>query len=157
MNRLHDGEDTQAARALMAAGALDAFSPASLAVDEADGRCLWQSLTSRSLMAAYFRGGHFERGRLPPEVLLWMHREVLRRRAGAEPGVLTVLPPLSEPGVRHDARRLSFTLHAGGADAQGEGQWLIVMQEAEDEAPIEVRIGDPACRGDRGAGLGKTL
>ncbi|HEX2012142.1 MAG TPA: response regulator [Roseateles sp.] len=129
-----------------ARNALDAFGHASLAVHEQDGRCVWQTALARQLMAEYFSGGHFERGRLPPEVLLWLHREALRRRAGAEPAGLTVLPqlakdarqdaPVSAPGSR-GAKRLSFTLHAVDPDALGEGQWLIVMREADDAALLD--------------------
>ena len=128
--------------------ALDAFGHASLAVYEADGRCVWQTELARKLMAEYFSGGHFERGRLPPEVLLWLHREALRRRAGAQGAGLTVLAQRRlAPGggavsgaqstlamVARGAKRLSFMLHAVDADALGEGQWLIVMREADDAA-----------------------
>ena len=125
-----------------ARNALDAFGHASLTVHEADGRCVWQTALARALMADYFRGGHFERGRLPPEVLVWLHREVLRRRAGAEPATLTVLPQLdpaeaAKPGQPRGTRRLTFTLHAVDPDALGEGQWLIVMREANDAALTE--------------------
>ena len=128
-----------------ARNALDAFGHASMAVHEADGRCVWQTALARSLMADYFSGGHFERGRLPPEVLVWLHRESLRRRAGAEPSVLTVLPqpradapPASGAALAtRGAKRLSFTLHAVDPDALGEGQWLIVMREADDAALMD--------------------
>ncbi|WP_083748492.1 response regulator [Pelomonas sp. KK5] len=127
-----------------ARNALDAFGHASMAVHEADGRCVWQTALARSLMADYFTGGHFERGRLPPEMMLWLHREALRRRAGAEPAGLTVLPQprageTIEPGakVARAAKRLSFTLHAVDPDALGEGQWLIVMREADDAALLD--------------------
>ena len=122
-----------------ARNALDAFGHASLAVHEADGRCVWQTALARALMAEYFSGGHFERGRLPPEVLLWLHREVLRRRAGAEPAGLTVLPhgQGAPPLAARGAKRLSFTLHAVDPDALGEGQWLIVMREAVDAALMD--------------------
>ncbi|MDN3922705.1 response regulator [Roseateles violae] len=123
-----------------ARNALDAFGHASMAVHEKDGRCVWQTALARALMADYFSGGHFERGRLPPELLLWLHREALRRRAGAEPAGLTVLPQL-RPGdaaaATRGARRLSFTLHAVDPDALGEGQWLIVMREADDAALMD--------------------
>ncbi|MBA4342644.1 MAG: DNA-binding response regulator [Methylibium sp.] len=128
-----------------ARNALDAFGHASLAVREHDGRCVWQTSLARSLMAEYFAGGHFERGRLPPEVMLWLHREALRRRAGAEPAGLTVLPhpgsdaPLDSAKGR-GAKRLSFTLHAVDPDALGEGQWLIVMREADDAALLDALI-----------------
>jgi len=125
-----------------ARNALDAFGHASLAVHEADGRCVWQTALARQLMAEYFSGGHFERGRLPPEVLLWLHREALRRRAGAEPAGLTVLPPVKADAPAaalssRGAKRLSFTLHAVDPDALGEGQWLIVMREADDAALMD--------------------
>ncbi|MET0518147.1 MAG: response regulator [Burkholderiaceae bacterium] len=132
-----------------ARNALDAFGHASLAVHEADGRCVWQTALARQLMADYFSGGHFERGRLPPEVMLWLHRQVLRRRAGAEPSGLTVLPqpradaaagnpsPSASEVVARGAKRLSFTLHAVDPDALGEGQWLIVMREADDAALMD--------------------
>lgn len=121
--------------------ALDAFGHASMAVRETDGWCVWQTALARTLMAEFFSGGHFERGRLPPELLLWMHREVLRRRVGAEPGELTVLPQLrpdSRPStaalVARSERRLSFSLHAVDPDALGEGQWLIVLHEPAEES-----------------------
>lgn len=125
-----------------ARNALDAFGHASLAVHEADGRCVWQTALARQLMAEYFSGGHFERGRLPPEVLVWLHREALRRRAGAEPVGLTVLPPVKPDAPvaalsSRGAKRLSFTLHAVDPDALGEGQWLIVMREADDAALMD--------------------
>lgn len=126
-----------------ARNALDAFGHASMAVHEQDGRCVWQTALARALMADYFIGGHFERGRLPPEVLLWLHREALRRRAGAEPAGLTVLPQVKPDAasagavVARAARRLSFTLHAVDPDALGEGQWLIVMREADDAALLD--------------------
>ena len=126
-----------------ARNALDAFGHASMAVHEADGRCVWQTALARSLMAEYFSGGHFERGKLPPEMMLWLHREALRRRAGAEPAGLTVLPQgrgeaISPSAVvARGAKRLSFTLHAVDPDALGEGQWLIVMREADDAALMD--------------------
>jgi len=128
-----------------ARNALDAFGHASMAVHEADGRCVWQTALARALMADYFTGGHFERGRLPPEVLLWLHREVLRRRVGAEPSGLTVLPQLradapANAAVTRGAKRLSFMLHAVDPDAMGEGQWLIVMREADDAALMDALI-----------------
>lgn len=123
-----------------ARNALDAFGHASMAVHEQDGRCVWQTALARALMAEYFSGGHFERGRLPPEMMLWLHREALRRRAGAEPAGLTVLPQVSDAGtpiIARGAKRLSFTLHAVDPDALGEGQWLIVMREADDAALMD--------------------
>ena len=136
------GARAQAKALTQVRNALDAFGHASLAVHEKDGRCVWQTALARALMAEYFKGGHFERGRLPPEVLLWLHREVLRRRAGAEAAGLTVLPPPSGENNERQrgAKRLSFALHAVDPDALGEGQWLIVMREANDAALLDALI-----------------
>lgn len=119
--------------------ALDAFGYACLTVAELDGRCLWRTALARSLMAEYFVGGHFERGYLPPELLLWMHREVLRRRVGAMAQDLTVLAQRPNPynptqatpvtAFGEQAKRLSFRLHGADTDSLGEGQWLIVMSQ----------------------------
>jgi DNA-binding CsgD family transcriptional regulator len=64
-------------------------------------------------------------------VFAWLAREVLRRRAGAEPAGLT---------VARGTRRLSFVLHAVDPDALGEGQWLIVMREADDAAVVDALV-----------------
>ncbi|MCV2349692.1 hypothetical protein [Paucibacter sp. Y2R2-4] len=135
--------------------ALDAFGYASLTVSELNGRCTWHSALARSLMAAYFSGGHFERGWLPPELLLWLHREALRRRAGAPPRDLSVVAQSGgvhrpSPATRPEAgagaveapasavpRRLCFTLHQVDAEMLGEGQWLIVLREADDAALMD--------------------
>lgn len=119
--------------------ALDAFGFACLTVAQADGRCLWRTALARSLMAEFFVGGHFERGYLPPELLLWMHREALRRRVGAQAVDLTVVaqtpsrfnPTLAARRAPLAAlgSRLSFRLHAVDAEVMGEGQWLIVMSK----------------------------
>ncbi|MCV2369937.1 hypothetical protein [Roseateles oligotrophus] len=119
--------------------ALDAFGYACLTVAEADGRCLWRTALARRLMAEYFVGTHFERGYLPPELLLWLHREALRRRVGAPPVDLTVLeqtpsrfnPTLAarRPVAGAPKRRLSFRLHEVDSEALGEGEWLIVMSD----------------------------
>ncbi|MBB4845181.1 DNA-binding response OmpR family regulator/DNA-binding CsgD family transcriptional regulator [Paucibacter oligotrophus] len=120
---------------------LDAFGNASLVVQERDGRCVWHSSLARELMQQYFSGGHFERGRLPPELLLWLHREALRRRAGADSKSITVLPqahagatPKAPAVLALGPKRLSFALHAMDADSVGEGCWLIVLRESDDAA-----------------------
>jgi hypothetical protein len=119
--------------------ALDAFGYACLTVAQADGRCLWRSPLARRLMAEYFIGGHFERGFLPPELLLWLHRETLRRRAGAPALDLTVLAQTPSPynptlsatraPMSQQGKRLSFRLHEVDADAIGAGQCLIVLSD----------------------------
>jgi len=131
--------------------ALDAFGYASLTVSELNGRCTWHSALARSLMAEYFIGGHFERGWLPPELLLWLHREALRRRAGAPPRDLSVIAqrvgsrragPAASIGAEEASapaacKRLCFTLHQVDAEMLGEGQWLIVLREADDAALMD--------------------
>ncbi len=110
-----------------ARNALDAFGHATLAVSEQDGRCVWQTALARTLIADFFPA-HHDSAHLPPEVFAWLHRELLRRRAGADPSGLT---------VARAARRLSFVLHAVNPDALGDGQWLIVMREANDAAVVD--------------------
>ncbi|RQO57173.1 hypothetical protein DBR47_15130 [Paucibacter sp. KBW04] len=123
------------------AQALDAFGQASLVVQESSGRCVWHTSLARDLMLQYFSAGHFERGRLPPELMLWLHREALRRRAGADSKTLTVLPqahagalPKAPAVLALGPKRLSFALHAMDADSVGEGCWLIVLRESDDAA-----------------------
>ncbi|WP_431263407.1 response regulator [Roseateles chitinivorans] len=99
---------------------------ARMAVRERDGQCTWQTPQARALMAAHFPPPWADHARLPPEVLAWLHREALRRRAGAPPSSLTVAPRAGEG--RH---RLSFTLTAGDDEVVGEGHWLLVLDRPE--------------------------
>lgn len=122
--------------------ALDAFGYASLLVAELNGRCTWHSALARSLMSVYFSGAHFERGWLPPEILLWLHREALRRRAGAPPRDLSVLAQPGgmlpqRAGASAARKRLCLTLHSVDPDTLGEGQWLIVLREADAAALMD--------------------
>jgi len=67
----------------------------------------------------------------PPEVIAWVARESLRRRAGADPLTLT---------VARGSRRISFALHAMPEDTleeAGDGEWLVVMRESDDAAVVE--------------------
>ncbi|UXH79749.1 response regulator [Roseateles amylovorans] len=107
---------------------------ASMTVRERDGHCSWQSPQARALMADYFPPPWSEHARLPPEVMAWLHREALRRRAGAAPSLLTVAP-------RSDAQRqrLSFSLMAADGAVIGEGHWLLVLHQA-DEADAIARL-----------------
>ena len=105
--------------------ALDAFGHATMVVRERDGRRVWQTALARKLMDEYF--GQGDAGHLPPEVVAWVARESLRRRAGAEPATLT---------VARGARRLTYALHEVGEDFGGEGEWLLVLREADDAAMI---------------------
>jgi CheY-like chemotaxis protein len=105
---------------------------ASMTVRERDGRCDWQSPQARALMSAYFPPPWADHARLPPEVLAWLHREALRRRAGAAPAGLTVTPAEGRP----QRQRLSFNLLPADAAVIGEERWLLVLHEADEAASI---------------------
>jgi len=95
---------------------------ARMAVRERDGHCTWQTPQARTLMAAHFPPPWADHARLPPEVLAWLHREALRRRAGAPPSSLTIAPRTGDT-----RQRLSFTLTNGDDEVVGEGHWLLVL------------------------------
>lgn len=108
--------------------ALDAFGHATMVVRERDGRRIWQTALARKLLGEHFGGAETV---TPPEVIAWVARESLRRRAGADPASLT---------VARGARRLTFTLHPMPEETleeSGDGEWLIVMRESDDAAVIE--------------------
>ncbi len=105
--------------------ALDAFGHATMVVRERDGRRVWQTALARKLMDEHF--GRGDDLHLPPEVVAWVARESLRRRAGAEASTLT---------VARGARRITFALHEVGEDFGGEGEWMLVLREADDAAMI---------------------
>jgi CheY-like chemotaxis protein/DNA-binding CsgD family transcriptional regulator len=108
-----------------ARNALDAFGHATMVVRERDGRRVWQTALARTLMASHFGG---DGNGMPAEVMAWIAREALRRRAGAEPSTLT---------VARGSRRVTFALHEVQSDFGGEGEWLVVLREADDAAMIE--------------------
>ncbi len=101
-----------------ARNALDAFGHATLVVRERDGRRIWQTALARELLARYF--ADVPDPAMPAEVLAWMTREALRRRAGAEGMGLT---------IARAARRISFVLHPMSGEQANEGDWLIVLRE----------------------------
>ena len=107
--------------------ALDAFGHATLVVRERDGRRLWQTALARRMLAEHFGG---DEAGTPPELIAWVARESLRRRAGAEPSLLT---------IARGARRITFALHAMPEDSldEGGGEWLVVMRETDDAAVVE--------------------
>jgi len=118
----------QARAQRQARNALDAFGHATLVVRERDGRRVWQTALARRLLAEHFGG---EDTHTPPEVIAWVARESLRRRAGAEPVTLT---------VARGARRITFALHEMPADSFDDaagGEWLVVMRESDDAAIVE--------------------
>jgi CheY-like chemotaxis protein/DNA-binding CsgD family transcriptional regulator len=109
-----------------ARNALDAFGHATLVVRERDGRRIWQTALARQWLSQYFDGVPDQA--MPAEVMAWVAREALRRRAGAEPLGLT---------VARGPRRISFALHAMQADQAGEGEWLVVLREDSETALLE--------------------
>jgi CheY-like chemotaxis protein/DNA-binding CsgD family transcriptional regulator len=118
----------QARAQRQARNALDAFGHATLVVRERDGRRVWQTALARSLLAEHFGG---DEAHTPPEVIAWIARESLRRRAGAEAVNLT---------VARGARRITFALHAMPEDSFDDaagGEWLVVMRESDDAAIVE--------------------
>jgi DNA-binding NarL/FixJ family response regulator len=107
-----------------ARNALDAFGHATLVVRERDGRRIWQTSLARQLIEQYFPG--VPDAAMPPEVMAWVAREGLRRRAVAEPQSLT---------IARGSHRLNFALHAL-QDGQGnDGEWLVVLR-AESETAL---------------------
>jgi len=120
---------TQARAQRQARNALDAFGHATLVVRERDGRRVWQTALARRLLAEHFGG---DEAGTPPEVIAWVAREALRRRAGAESQTLT---------VARGARRITFALHAmpeeSFEDDAAGGEWLVVMRESDDAAIVE--------------------
>jgi len=111
-----------------ARNALDAFGHATLVVRERDGRRVWQTALARRLLAEHFGGDEIG---TPPEVIAWVAREALRRRAGADPVTLT---------VARGARRITFALHAMPEETfedASDGEWLLVMRESDDASIVE--------------------
>jgi DNA-binding response OmpR family regulator/DNA-binding CsgD family transcriptional regulator len=118
----------QARAQRQARNALDAFGHATLVVRERDGRRVWQTALARSLLAEHFGG---DESSTPPEVIAWVAREALRRRAGADPQTLT---------VARGARRITFALHAMPEDSFDEstgGEWMVVMRGSDDGSIVE--------------------
>jgi CheY-like chemotaxis protein/DNA-binding CsgD family transcriptional regulator len=110
-----------------ARNALDAFGHATMVVRERDGRRVWQTALARKLLAEHFHSA--DDFGTPPEVIAWVARESLRRRAGAEPATLT---------VARGARRITFALHESlDEDSGADGEWLVVMRESNDAAVVE--------------------
>ena len=114
-----------------ARNALDAFGHATMAVEAARGRCVWQTALARRLVGEFYPAEAGVGEALPPEVQAWVARESLRRRAGAEPAGLT---------VRRGPRRLHLNLHTVDPDALGDGHWLIVLQVADDSTAVEALV-----------------
>ena len=108
-----------------ARNALDAFGYASITVRSGDGRLMWQTPLARELLQTYF-GPPSQQA--PEPVLQWLARQLPLRDPHTEP------PRLS---VERGPRRLSFRLHQQIGDAEGGGDWLIMMREVSDASIIE--------------------
>ena len=123
------GAHLQSARSQrQARNALDAFGHATLVVRERDGRRVWQTALARRMLAEHFGG---DDAGTPPEVIAWVAREALRRRAGADPATLT---------VARGSRRITFALHAMPEETledAADGEWLVVMRESDDASVVE--------------------
>jgi len=111
-----------------ARNALDAFGHATLMVRMHDGRIVWQTALARQLLEQHFAS---EGRRAPVAVLAWLQRETARL-VGLEEGPVPGSPSLVVDAAA-SGRRLRFTLH----EASGDGQWLLVLREADDAAALE--------------------
>jgi DNA-binding response OmpR family regulator/DNA-binding CsgD family transcriptional regulator len=109
-----------------ARNALDAFGHATLVVRLLDGRLVWQTALARQMLEAHFQS---DGRRAPTPLLVWLQRET--ERLGVVDGLVPGSPSVTlETGA---GRRLRFTLH----EATGEGEWMLVLREADDAAALE--------------------
>lgn len=116
---LQNARNTRAAR-----NALDAFGHASLMVRLPEGRILWQTPLARRLMQLYFANPEVAS---PPELIDWLHQAVATPTDSALPPSWT---------VSQGARRLIFRLH----EPTGEGEWMLILQEVNDQATLDALI-----------------
>jgi CheY-like chemotaxis protein/DNA-binding CsgD family transcriptional regulator len=105
--------------------ALDAFGYATITVRASDGCLMWQTALARELLHRYCAT---QAPHTPPAVMVWLRQCLLDLEHQREPGKLTL-----ESG----SKRLTFRLHQQIGDADGGGDWLIVMREVSDTAVIE--------------------
>jgi CheY-like chemotaxis protein/DNA-binding CsgD family transcriptional regulator len=113
-----------------ARNALDAFGYASITVRASDGRLMWQTPLARELLQRYY--GH-SGPYAPGPVLSW-----LRHGVAHVAEALARREPLAEAPrfhIEQGPRRLTFRLQQHNGDGAG-GDWLVIMQEASDEAVI---------------------
>ena len=107
-----------------ARSALDAFGYASMTVQPADGRILWQTPLARILLERYGGTGTVH---LAPAILQWLQQCV--RSLPQDPAPLT---------LEHGTGRLVLRLHPQDAQGDSAGDWMIVMREVSDQAALEV-------------------
>jgi CheY-like chemotaxis protein/DNA-binding CsgD family transcriptional regulator len=111
-----------------ARNALDAFGHATLVVRLPDGKLVWQTALARQMLAE--RLGCDGR-QAPPALLAWLLRETAALGAVDE-GVIAASPS-TVLDAADAAGRLRVTLH----ESSGDGQWLLVLREADDAAALE--------------------
>jgi CheY-like chemotaxis protein/DNA-binding CsgD family transcriptional regulator len=105
--------------------ALDAFGYATITVRALDGCLMWQTPLARELLEQYCST---RAPQAPPAVVHWLHQCLHAIAHQAEP------PKLA---LERGPKRLTFRLHQQIGDAEGGGDWLIVMREVSDTAVIE--------------------
>lgn len=110
-----------ARQARQAKQALDVFGNATLAVRLADGRITWQTPLARQYLETY---GGSEDGYLEPGLTEWLRQQAEQ--------VLVTHEPTSRTLVR-GAGRLTLVLH----HPSGDGEWFLVLREANDAALLE--------------------
>ncbi|WP_337877583.1 DNA-binding response regulator [Caldimonas sp.] len=110
-----------ARQARQAKQALDVFGNATLAVRLADGRITWQTPLARQYLETY---GGSEDGHLEPGLTEWLRQQAEQ--------VLVTHEPASRTLVR-GAGRLTLVLH----HPSGDGEWFLVLREANDAALLE--------------------
>jgi DNA-binding response OmpR family regulator/DNA-binding CsgD family transcriptional regulator len=114
-----------------ARNALDAFGHATLMVRLQDGRIVWQTSLARQMLEQHFDG---DARQAPAGVLAWLRDETAALGAldeGPVPG-----SPSRTVEAGRSGRRLRFTLH----EAVGDGQWLLVLREADNTAALEAMV-----------------
>ncbi len=105
--------------------ALDAFGYATITVRASDGCLMWQTPLARDLLERYCGT---QAPQTPAPVLEWLRSSLQQVERGLEPTKLA---------LEQGAQRLTFRLHQQIGDAEGGGDWLIVMREVSDVAVIE--------------------
>jgi CheY-like chemotaxis protein/DNA-binding CsgD family transcriptional regulator len=115
-----------------ARNALDAFGYATITVRTTDGRLLWETPLARDLLLRYCG----TQSPITPEpVLQWLERVAAQHAHGAWQGVEPPRLTLSQ-----GPRRLNFRLHSQVGEGEGDGDWLVVMQESNDTSVIEALV-----------------
>jgi DNA-binding response OmpR family regulator/DNA-binding CsgD family transcriptional regulator len=101
--------------------ALDAFGHSTLMVRATDGRILWQTPLARQLLQAHEVGSEQQLGEAARD---WLAAQAVLRATGEPTHTLT---------LARGGKRLTLAMH----EATGDDDWMVVLTEASDEAPIE--------------------